>query len=132
MAVQTALAHRRVLPQPRPTLLCVALITSFVDRVGLKQRTVQQRVAVVRECAVRIVAVVAAHLPFRQRHVGAAVELQANIPVALRARVVDRGLRHEPFGRELSHGVVAITAAQPIQLMHRVDPMIARPAGMTC
>ena len=105
-------------PQPWPTLLCVTLIASFIDRVGLKQRTVQQRIAVVCQCAVWVVAVVAAHLPFRQRHVRAAVELQAHILVALRTGVVDRGLRHESLGREFGHGVVAIAATQPVELMY--------------
>ena len=64
MAVQTAFSHRRVLPQPWPPLLCVTLIAGFVDRVRLKQRAVQQRIAVVSQCAVGVVTVVATHLPF--------------------------------------------------------------------
>ena len=37
VAVQAALAHRRMLKEERPALLRMALIASFVDRVGLEQ-----------------------------------------------------------------------------------------------
>jgi len=77
---------------------------------------------------VRIVAIVAAHLAFRKRHVRAAIELQANIFMALGAGIVDRCLGHQPFHRELRHHVMAVAAGQIVALMNRARPMIARTA----
>mgnify|MGYP006203171923 CR=1 FL=1 len=55
-------------------LLQVALVAGLVDRVGLEQGGVER--------AVRVVAIHAADLAFRQRHVRAAVELLADVLVA--------------------------------------------------
>ena len=89
VAVEAILAYRWMLEQERTALLGMALIARLVDRIGLEQRAGQ--------CAVRIVAVVAAHLPFRQRHMRAAIELQSDILVTLCTGVVDRGLCHQPL-----------------------------------
>ena len=78
VAVEAVFAHRRVLEQERPALLRVAGVAGLVDRVGLQQR--------LGDAAVRIVAIGAGDLPFRQRHVRAAVELGADVLVAGRAR----------------------------------------------
>ena len=110
MTIQAILAHRRVLEQERSALLRMALIAGFVDRVGLEQGIGQR--------AVRIVAVIAAHLSFRQRHVRAAVELQADVPVTLRAGVADRHLGHAALDREFRHRIVAVAAGEAVTLMH--------------
>jgi len=123
MTIEAVLAHRRMLEQKRSTLLRMALIAGLVDGVGLQQGTGQR--------TVRIVAIVAAHLPFRQRHVRAAVELQADVFVALRTGVADRHLRHAPLDREFRHRIVAVAAGEAVTLMHRPEPVIARTARMT-
>src|SRR3546814_13691807 len=56
--------------------------------------------------AVRVVAVDAGHLAFGQRHVRAAVELLADVPVAGRAGFVDRLLGHQSLDGELRHRAV--------------------------
>ena len=89
VAVEAVLANGCMLEQERTALLGMALIARLVDRIGLEQRASQG--------AMRIVAIVAAHLPFGQRHVRAAIELQADIPVTLRTRIVDRRLCHQPL-----------------------------------
>ena len=84
VAVEAVLANGGMLEQERTALLGMALIARLVDRIGLEQRAGQG--------AMRIVAVVAAHLPFGQRHVRAAIELHPNIAVAVGAHLIDRGL----------------------------------------
>src|ERR1700691_974210 len=121
MTIEAALAHGRMLEQEGSTLLRMALIAGFVDRVGLEQGIGQR--------AVRVVAIVAAHLPFRQRHVRAAVELQADVLVALRAGVADRHLGHAALDREFRHRIVAVAAGEAVTLMHGTEPVIA---GTTC
>src|SRR5271163_3102319 len=122
MTIEAALAHGRVLEQEGPTLLCMALIAGFVDRVGLEQGIGQR--------AVRVVAIVAAHLSFRQRHVRAAVELQADVLVALRAGVADRHLRHAALDREFRHRIVAVAAGEAVTLMDGTEPVITGTARM--
>ena len=90
VAVEATLAHGRVFEQERPAFLRVTLVAGLVDRVRLQQRAGDR--------AVRIVAIVAAHLAFGQRHVRTPVELQAHVAMTLRASVVDRCLRHQAFG----------------------------------
>ncbi len=89
VTVQTALSDRRVFKQERATFFRVTLVAGLVDRVrfqqGISQRTV------------RVVTVIAAHLSFRQRHVGAPVELQTDVLVTLRAGVADGYLGHRAF-----------------------------------
>ena len=123
VAVEAALANGRMLEQERTALLGMALIARLVDRIGLEQRASQG--------AMRIVAIVAAHLPFGQRHVRAAIELQADIPVTLCTGIVDRRLRHQPLHGEFRHGVVAVAARQVVALVDRSLPVIARPARVT-
>ncbi len=89
VAIEAVLTNGRMLEQERSTLFRMALIARLVHRIGFEQRAGQ--------CAVRIMAVVAAHLPFRQRHMRAAIELHSDILVTLRTGVVDRGLRHQPL-----------------------------------
>ena len=89
VAVEAVLANRRMLEQERSALLRMALVARLVDRIGLEQRAGQG--------AMRIMAVVAAHLPFGQRHMRAAIELLADVPVTLCAGIVDRRLRHQPL-----------------------------------
>ena len=74
--------YRRVLEQEGAALLGVTLVAGLVDGRGFEQGIGQR--------AVRVMAVIAAHLPFRQRHVRSAVELDQHILVTLGARVVDR------------------------------------------
>src|SRR3984957_11236769 len=100
----------------------MALITSFIDRIGLEQGS--------RQGAVRIVAIVATHLSFRQGHVRAPVELQADVLVALRAGVADRHLRHAAFDREFRQGIVAVAAGEAVPLMYGTEPVIARTPRM--
>lgn len=102
VAVEAVLSNRRMLKQERSALLRMAFVARLVDGIGLEQRAGQG--------AMRIVAVIAAHLPFRQRHMRAAIELQADILVTLRTGIVDRGLCHQPLHREFSHWVVAVAA----------------------
>jgi hypothetical protein len=78
-----------MLEQERTALLGMALIARLVHRVGLEQR--------IGQGAMRIVAIVAAHLPLGQRHMRAAIELLADIPVTLCTGIVDRRLRHQPL-----------------------------------
>ena len=89
VAVEAVLANGCMLEQERTALLGMALIARLVDRIRLEQRTGQG--------AMRIMAIVAAHLPFGQRHVRAAIELQADVSVTLCAGIVDRRLRHQPL-----------------------------------
>ena len=110
VAVEAVLTHRRMFEQEWSAFFRMALIARLVDRIGLEQRAGQG--------AVRIVAVIAAHLPFRQRHVRAAIELQANILVTLRTGIVDRGLGHQPLHGEFRHGVVAVAARQVVALVY--------------
>src|ERR1700722_8807842 len=117
VAVEATLAYWSMLEQEGATLFRVTLVARLVDRVGFQQR--------VGQGAMRIVAVVAAHLPFGQRHVRAPVELLADILMALGARIVDRCLCHQPRHRELRHRVVAVAAGKAVALMHRAEPMIA-------
>ena len=56
VAIEAVLANGRMLEQERTALLRMALVARLVDRVGLEQR--------IGQGAVRIMAVVAAHLPF--------------------------------------------------------------------
>src|SRR5271156_6209182 len=123
MTIEAALAHGRVLEQEGPTLLCMALIAGFVDRIGLEQGSGQR--------AVRVVAIVAAHLSFRQGHVRAAIELQADVLVALRAGVADRHLGHAALDREFRHRIVAVAAGEAVTLMHGTEPVIAGATRMT-
>src|SRR3984957_21010157 len=74
-------------------------------------------------------AIITAPLYYWKRHVRAAVELQANILMALGAGIVDRCLCHQSFDRELRHRIVAIAARQVVALMNRARPMIA---GAAC
>ena len=78
-----------MLEQERTALFRMALVARLVDRIGLEQRAGQG--------AMRIMAVVAAHLSFRQRHMRAAIELQSHILVTLRTGIVDRRLCHQPL-----------------------------------
>ena len=87
VAVETVLTNRRMLEQKRAALFRVALVAGLVDRIGLEQRAGQ--------CAMRIVAIVAAHLAFGERHMRAAIELLADILVTLRTGIVDRRLCHQ-------------------------------------
>src|SRR5271156_976803 len=123
MTIEAALAHGRVLEQEGPTLLCMALVAGFVDRVGLEQGIGQR--------AVRVVAIIATHLSFRQGHVRAAVELQADVLVALRTGVADRHLRHAALDREFRHRIVAVAAGEAVTLMYGAEPVIAGTPGMT-
>jgi len=123
VAIQAILAHGRVLEQEGSALLRMALIAGFVDRVGLEQGTGQR--------AMRVVAIIAAHLSFRQGHVRAAVELQADVLVALRAGVADRHLGHAALDREFRHRIVAVAAGQAVTLMHGTEPVIAGTTRMT-
>jgi hypothetical protein len=82
MAIEAFLAHRRMLEQEGPALFRMTLVARLIDLIRFQQRACQG--------AVRIVAVVAAHLTFRQRHVRTPVELQSDILVTLRAGVIDR------------------------------------------
>lgn len=61
MTVQTTFTDRWMLPKERASLLSVTLVARLVDRVGFQKR--------IGQGTVRVVAVVAAHLPFRQWHV---------------------------------------------------------------
>src|ERR1700678_80437 len=112
-----------MLKEERPALLGMALIARLVDRVGLEQRIGQR--------TVRVVAIVAAHLSFRQGHVRAAVELQADVFVALRAGVADRHLGHAALDREFRHRIVAVAAGEAVTLMHRTEPVITGTTRMT-
>ena len=123
MTIEAALAHGRVLEQEGSTLLRMTLIAGFIDRVGLEQGIGQR--------AVRVVAIVAAHLSFRQGHVRAAVELQADVLVALRAGVADRHLGHAALDREFRHRIVAVAAGEAVTLMHGTEPVIAGTTRMT-
>lgn len=123
VAIEAVLAHRRMLEQERTALLRVALVARLVDRIGLEQR--------IGQGTMRIMAVVAAHLPFGQRHMRAAIELLPNIPVTLCTGIVDRRLRHQPLHREFRHGVVAVAAGQIVALVDRSLPVIARAARVT-
>ena len=82
VAVEAVFPDRRVLEQERPTLVRMAAIAHVVDAIGLEQR--------IRRRAVRIVAIDAAHLSFRQRHVRAHMELRARDLVAGEAGFVDQ------------------------------------------
>ena len=123
MTIEAVLAHGRMFEQEGSTLLRMALIAGFVDCVRLQQGTGQRTVGVV--------AIVAAHLSFRQRHVRAAVELQADVLVALRAGVADRHLGHAALDREFRHRIVAVAAGEAVTLMHGTEPVIAGTARMT-
>ena len=123
VAIEAVLADGCMLEQERTALLGMALIARLVDRIGLEQRAGQG--------AMRIMAVVATHLPFGQRHMRAPIELQADIPVTLCAGIVDRRLRHQPLHGEFRHGVVAVAARQIVALVDRSLPVIARPARVT-
>jgi len=57
MAIEAVLAHRRMLEQEGTALFRMTLIARFVDGIRFQQRAAQG--------AVRIVAIVAAHLTFR-------------------------------------------------------------------
>ena len=109
MAVQTVLAHRRMLEQERTALFRMALVAGLVDRIGLEQRAGQG--------AMRIVAVVATHLSFRQRQMRTAIDLQPDVLMALRAGIVDRGLCHQTLHGEFCHGVVTVAARQVVALV---------------
>src|ERR1700722_2561391 len=117
VAVEATLAYWSMLEQEGATLFRVTLVARLVDRVGFQQR--------VGQGAMRIVAVVAAHLPFGQRHVRAPIELLADVPVTLCAGIGDRGLRHQPGDRKFGHRVMAVAAREAVALMHRAEPMIA-------
>src|ERR1700722_5171224 len=117
VAVEATLAYWSMLEQEGATLFRVTLVARLVDRVGFQQR--------VGQGAMRIVAVVAAHLPFGQRHVRAPIELLADVPVALCAGIGDRGLRHQSRDRKFGHRVMAVAARQTVALMHRAEPVIA-------
>ena len=123
MTIEAALAHRWVLEQEGSTLFRMALIAGFVDCVGFQQGTGQR--------TVRVVAIVAAHLSFRQGHVRAAVELQADVVVALRAGVADRHLGHAALDREFRHRIMAVAAGEAVTLMHGTEPVIAGTTRMT-
>ena len=123
MTIEAVLAHGRMFEQEGSTLLCMALIAGFVDRIGLEQGSGQR--------TVRVVAIVAAHLSFRQGHVRAAVELQADVLVALRTGVADRHLGHAALDREFRHRIVAVAAGEAVTLMHGTEPVIAGTTRMT-
>ena len=122
MAVEAIFTDRRMFEQKRAALFRMALIAGFVDRVGLEQGISQR--------AMRIMAIIAAHLSFRQRHVRAAVELQADVLVALSAGVADRHLGHAALDREFRHRIVAVAAGEAVTLMHGTQPVIAGTACM--
>ena len=110
MTVEAVFAHWCMLEDERPALLGMTLVAGLVDGIRLQQR--------VGDRAMRIVAVVAAHLPFGERHVRAAVELQADIFVARGAGLVDRCLGHRSLDRELGHRIVTIAAGKPVALVN--------------
>ena len=82
VAIEAVLANGRMLEQERSALLRMALVAGLVDRIGLEQR--------IGQGAMRIMAVIAAHLPFGQRHVRSAIELRPDILMTLGAGLVDR------------------------------------------
>src|ERR1700722_7649512 len=77
MAVQTILAHRRMLEQERSALFGMAFVTIVVDRIFLEQRF--------GGAAVRIVAIRTRDLALAQRHVRRTEHLRAPILVTLEA-----------------------------------------------
>ena len=79
VAVQTVLAHRRVLEQERPAFLCMALVAIVVDRVLPQQR--------LGGTAVRVMTVRAGDLAFAQWHVRRAEHLRTLVLMALEAGV---------------------------------------------
>ena len=85
VAVQTVLAHRRVLEQERSAFLRMALVAIVVDRVLAQQRF--------GEAAMRVMTVRAGDLAFAQRHVRRTEHLRALVLVTLEAGV---GLERRP------------------------------------
>ena len=122
MAIQTILADWRVLEQKRPTFVGMAGKAQFVDTIGLEKRC--------RCRTVWIMAVGAAYLAFRQRHVGAFVELRSLLFVALGAGLIDRLSGRKSVGRKVGHRVVAVAAAEVVGLVDRAVPEDSLPALM--
>ena len=63
--------HWGVLPEERPALFGVTLVTELIDAIGAQQR--------VRHRAVRRVTIAAGDLAFGQRHVGALAKLRRTL-----------------------------------------------------
>src|SRR3546814_9653982 len=96
--------------------VCASDVAGLVDRVGLEQRDVDR--------AVRVVAVDAGHLDLGQRHVRAAVELMADVPVAGRAGFVARLSGLQPFDGELCHRVRSEEYTSDTQSLTRISSAV--------
>ena len=115
VAVEAALAHRRVLPQERAAFLGVALQALLVDVLGVDHLRV--------DGVVGIVAARAAHLPFPHRVVGRPQALAADVLVAGEAGVgLLRRLQLGARGMEVVHAV-ARHAAHPAPLVDAAREM---------
>ena len=122
VAVQAALAHRRVLPQERAALLRVTAGAELIHVVAAQQRIGRR--------AVRVVTVDAGDLPLEQRHVRALAELGALRGVTAEAGLVRVLEPEQRLIRGLRHRVVAVAARQSAHLVRRAGPEDERARAM--
>lgn len=114
---------RGVLPEKRPALFGVTLVTELIDAIGAQQRVGRR--------TVRRVTIAAGDLAFGQRHVGALSKLRALLGVTAETGLRDILLREQPPRRLLGHRVVAIAASDRLPLMRRSAPVDARATRVT-
>ena len=122
VAVQTALAHGRVLPDKRTPFLGVARVTHVVHGISLQKRS--------RAGAMGRVAVHARDLSLKEGHVGALPKLRPQSRVTREAGLA-RAVQPEQRARRCTgHGVVAVAASQVLPLVHGPLPMEERPCSV--
>ena len=125
VAVEAAVAHRRVLEQERSALLGVALVAVLVDGVGLEQRRRESSRA---GCGSRRSDIWPSGSGMCERR----LNCRRMSLMAGGARLADGSPSHEPFRGELGHRVVAVAARDVEALMNGAEPVIARPVRVTC
>ena len=81
VAVHAVLADRRMLPQERAALVGMAGVAGVVGRIGLEHLG--------RGAAMRVVAGIAGHFAFQNRHVRVAAHFRHDILMALSADLLD-------------------------------------------
>lgn len=110
MAVEAVLRYWRMLEYEWPAFLGVATEACFVDRIGLQHR--------LGDSSVRVMAIRARNLAFRQRHVRTAIELRHDILMAARAHLIDGAFGQYAFRRVTYHRVVAIRTRHATCFVH--------------
>lgn len=122
VAIQTVLAHWRVLEQEWAAFVGMAGIANLIDAIGFQERR--------RGRAMGIVAINAGDLSFQQRHMRPLLKLGSLHLVTLKTGFVDRLSRRQAMRGEVRHRVVTIAAAHIVAVVNGVVPEDALTALM--